>query len=459
MLSVGLQCTLVLMAAMSEAGRHTSVGPNVAVSKCRASHSHFEVVIAAHPSDPNRLLAGAMKQAGRGDGIDVVAYHSSDGGVTWELAFENPNPEPGAFGKPAKSDSWADPAVVYGPDGSPYYAAIYMGSAENNPPQLVTVRSLDGGKTWEASKVTADFPDRPFLAVDCTHGKNRGRVYCNWANPDPDTRRRGLAISISRNAGKTFGPLRVWSIKQTSVKFTMTPGPAVVLSNGTLVVPYCHREDSLVNEPVTVEICVRRSNTGGDSFSDEQSVTNTPYRRGWCSNMPLLAADPGSRSYKDRLYLAWSQATADGQRIFLCFSSDRGLTWSKPTILSDESVGKNYDAVLPAVAVSQKGIVAVTWYDSRPGQDGKPCMNVRFRASVDGGTSWLPSACVTDVPSQISFQVSTPLFAVPPDHLGDTAGLAADALGSFHPLWVDKRSGVRQVYTAKVSVRDVAGGK
>jgi hypothetical protein len=457
MLSMGL-CTAVLMTLVSQPGGQITVGSNVLVSKARASHSHLEVVIAAHPSDPTRLLAGAMKAVRRDSGVDVVAYRSSDGGQTWELAFENPNPATGAFGKPAKSDSWADPAIVYGLDGSLYYAAIYMGSADE-PPQLVVVRSFDGGKTWEASKIAAHLPDRPFLAVDCTSGKSRGRIYCDCASPAPDTNRRGLAISISRDAGKTFSALQVWSVKENSRKFTMTPGPSVVLSDGSLVVPYCHREDSSENKPVTVAICVRRSNTGGESFSDEQSVASSEHHRGYCGNMPLLACDPGSRSYKDRLYLVWTQATVGGQRIFLTISSDQGLTWSKPTILSDEPGSKNYDAVLPAVAVNQKGIVGVSWYDSRPGPDGKPSMNVRFRGSVDGGTSWLPSACVTDVPSQISFKVSNEQYIVPEDFLGDTAGLAADALGDFHPIWVDNRSGVLQVYTAKVSVRDLAGAK
>ena len=36
---------------------------------------------------------------------------------------------------------------------------------------------------------------------------------------------------------------------------------------------------------------------------------------------------------------------------------------------------------------------------------------------------------------------------------GDTAGLAADALGIFHAAWVDNRTGVPQLWTATVSVR------
>ncbi|HZS07661.1 MAG TPA: hypothetical protein VFD58_22690 [Blastocatellia bacterium] len=36
---------------------------------------------------------------------------------------------------------------------------------------------------------------------------------------------------------------------------------------------------------------------------------------------------------------------------------------------------------------------------------------------------------------------------------GDTAGLAAAADGTFHPLWVDYRTGTPQVWTATVTVR------
>lgn len=438
-------------------GSHITVGPNVLVSKSRPSQSHREVVIAAHPSDPAQLVAASMTERGKGSGINVVAYRSCDGGLTWEFAFENPNPAPGAFGRPATSDSWGDPAVAHGPDGALYFAAIYMGPGADELPQIVFARSLDGGKTFEASTVAARLPDRPFLAVDGTDGKSRGTICCDFACPDSDTKRRGLALSISRDAGRTFSPPRVWRVEESATRFSMTPGPSAVLSDGTLVVPYCHRPEPSGKKQVT--ICVRRSNTGSESFSDERSVSTHDYYRPYYSNMPLLAADPGSQPYKDRLYLAWSQRTADGQRIFLAVSSDKGLTWSKPMILSDESDEKNYDAVLPAVAVNNKGVVGVSWYDSRPGPDGKPTMNVRFGGSVDGGTTWLPIVCITEVPSPISFRVSTPQYEVPVDFLGDTAGLAADAAGDFHPLWVDNRSGVLQVYTAKVSVREGGGDK
>src|SRR5205807_1808861 len=39
---------------------------------------------------------------------------------------------------------------------------------------------------------------------------------------------------------------------------------------------------------------------------------------------------------------------------------------------------------------------------------------------------------------------------------GDTAGLTADADGVFHPVWVDNRTGVPQLWTAPVTVAGAA---
>jgi hypothetical protein len=39
---------------------------------------------------------------------------------------------------------------------------------------------------------------------------------------------------------------------------------------------------------------------------------------------------------------------------------------------------------------------------------------------------------------------------------GHTAGLAADAAGAFHPVWIDNRTGVHQMWTARVGVAGTA---
>jgi hypothetical protein len=88
--------------------------------------------------------------------------------------------------------------------------------------------------------------------------------------------------------------------------------------------------------------------------------------------------------------------------------------------------------------------VGVCWYDRRDNPDNLGYY-VRFRASVDGGRTWLPSVRVSTA-AQVSSEDTR-------KNSGDTAGLAADADGVFHPVWIDNRTGIPQMWTATVKVR------
>jgi hypothetical protein len=87
-------------------------------------------------------------------------------------------------------------------------------------------------------------------------------------------------------------------------------------------------------------------------------------------------------------------------------------------------------------------VVAVSWYDRRGLTGGGRGWNVRLRASLDSGESWLPSVQVNDVTSKEPGVES----------LGHRAGLAADAGGALHATWIDRRTGTPQVWTAAVTV-------
>jgi hypothetical protein len=53
---------------------------------------------------------------------------------------------------------------------------------------------------------------------------------------------------------------------------------------------------------------------------------------------------------------------------------------------------------MPTVAVNRDGVVGVAWYDRRDNPDNLGWW-VRFRASRDGGETFLPSARVSEAPS------------------------------------------------------------
>jgi hypothetical protein len=427
---------------LAEHGAQITVGPNVQVSKPRVKIPHAEVILSAHPSNPARLLAGSIIEQ-PGDGDSVLAYSSCDGGKRWELALEKKAKKGGP--------NFLDPAIAFGPDGAAHFAAIGLTSGES---YLEIASSRDGGKTWGAPITKTDHrADRPFLAVDCTSGRFRGRIYCNCVLQLEKAGGAAPAVFTSRDGGKTFDLVK--SLPVINGRGNARMGPSVVLSDGTLVVPYTVRTDEKA-----FGIQLRRSTTGGESFLDEQALlvrdflgenTNVPY-------IPMLAVDPVSKAFTDHLYLVWAEKTPAGMQVMLTLSKDKGVTWSKPALLSEQpepkegAEGKSYHALLPSVAANGAGVVGVCWYDTRDSREGKPNCNFRFRASLDGGATWLPSVRVTDAASNFSLNDKNG-GVEGKNWVGHTAGLTADAAGEFHPLLVDNRTGVKQVFTARVAVR------
>ncbi len=418
-------------------GPRIVVGPNVHVSRERADVPHREVVLAADPTRPTRILAGSMIEYKGSPLSPSVAYSSEDGGRTWRLALERKSPDDRSLS--------GDPAIAFGPDGTAYFTTMARRGL---------FRSRDGGRTWEeptAVDPEADL-DREFLAVDGTGGRFHRRLY--WSSTiaiqplgGHGQGASGIALYASGDGGVTFDrpTLRIAEPPRQASGI----GNGVVLSDGTFVVLYNlteprPRAGAIVAAGPNATLGVGRSTDGGRTFEREMPEIDSWTRGDLRAGVGCLAADPGSRAFKDRLYATW----ADGgptkpYRILASVSEDRGLTWSPSRIVSDvPEGGERWDAYLPALAVDRSGVVGVTWYDTREVPGGKG-WNIRFRASLDGGRTWQPSARVTEVETRT---------VGPADSPGDTAGLAATDGGVFHALWIDGRTRVRQVWTATITV-------
>jgi hypothetical protein len=309
---------------------------------------------------------------------------------------------------------------------------------------LQVVRSRDGGRTWGAATTIKDYHDRPFLALDSTGGKYQGRLYC--------LTHKGLLVST--DSGQSFGTFRSRARRPEFEPYGS--GNPVVLSDGTLVVLYNNSSKRETDAQKKTDpgrdrryLAVRASRDGGDSSSGECVITE--YRG---AGFPQAAAGPAHTPWHDRVHVVWQEASPGGHTcVKYAFSKARGATFSEPVVLSEQSeAGGDYDAFLASVAVNKAGVVAATWYDTRGLPRGEAGWNVRLRASVDGGEAWQPSVRVTDAPTLKDKKTRKRLPGV-----GHTAGLAADADGVFHCLWVDGRTGVQQVWTATAEVK--AGGQ
>src|SRR5260370_35671156 len=116
---------------------------------------------------------------------------------------------------------------------------------------------------------------------------------------------------------------------------------------------------------------------------------------GWAPGM--IAVDPTGGAFKDRVYAVWNDGRIKRSAIMLSFSSDSAKTWSKPQVIDDvvggESTGA--DNFMAEAAVNKSGVVGVMWYDRRE-DPLNPGYTARFRASLDGGDTWLPSVKVSE---------------------------------------------------------------
>jgi hypothetical protein len=459
------------------------VGSNVQVSKGFEHLLHGENLAAGDPEHPGRLITCSMvapKPLETSKRMVVQCYVSFNAGKSWVPTNKMVG---GNFG---------DPTVVYGNGNDVYALALFKTDVDlpwNTDPdvkfskasRMLLYKSTDGGRTWaEPSQVA--YTDRPYIVIDRTHGVYDGRLYIVGQTGFKGTdgsEHTILSLSRSLDGGKTFlGPIYA---HYPEGMWMAGVNNCVVLSDGTFVAMFGMSKkgfDELRRKSAPdCELHVISSKTGGETFT--RSVKIADYRLGKSEGgrMGQLAADPGSNSFKDRLYAVWPALVSDRTQILSSYSFDKGNTWSKPMIVNDdrspEEHGRGPDHLLPSVAVNKDGVVLVTWYDRREAKDNLG-WKVRGATSLDGGETFSASVPIADAPN--SYPEDTP-WVLDQRSVGDvltgdkaslislsvnvnwtffngghTSGLAVDADGVFHPTWIDNRTGVAQLWSAPVRI-------
>ena len=432
-----------------------SVGPNVQVSTARPTDTHYEVVISADPTDPSRLIAGSLVYPDTGTLVGTVVYNSSDGGAHWRPTLDLP-----ALARTG------DPATAYGPDGTAYYVVSRIPAAGER--QLLLFRSPDGGARWDGP-FAFTYMDREYVTVDASNGRWRGRVYVSGNNRVPRTISDFVLFSSADNGSAFTGPV-LRSDRRNETASVM--GNSAVSSDGTVVGVYVQTPPS-GTAPAVSSIHSIASRDGGASLTADVRVDayvaggeRKGAIAGNANGEPALAVDATAGPLKDRLYMVWPDRRSGHSEIRFASSADAGRTWSASRIISDTPESDTTDQFMPEIAVNRDGVVGVTWYDRRDHSDNLG-WDVRFAASFDGGATFRPSVKVSE--RGASFPVGTsrelrPRSTKPTEREqinsgrdsfrfmgGDTAGLAADAAGLFHAVWVDNHTGAPQVWTATIS--------
>lgn len=467
-----------------------AVGPTVHVSKAYANIAHQETLAAGDLAHPGRLTScsGVFREARR-KFIDEYCYTSFDSGKTWNPTLR-------------VTEGWGDqdPAIAYGLGDDVYAVSLVDRSPDrvipedpDHPPHhdsnTIVFKSTDGGHTWHEASRFATI-DREYVAIDRTKGKYSGRVYIIGQGAVPDISGGDgpydLAMWRSLDGGKTFlGPVQI-AYPEGSVLFGV--GTGAVLSDGTFVtlfgitkpgfdqnLPYAPNPHPSPN----AELHVITTRDGGESFDKSHKIADIALDRARSEGGILnqLAADPGSKAFKDRLYTVFPAIVDDRIQIELSYSTDKGKTWSMPVVVNDdrspEKGGHGPDHLLPSIGVNKDGVVLVSWYDRRESKDNLG-WRMRAAASLDGGETFSASVPITPYPNAYSPGVPWDLGAFgssDQDHsivtmgvalnpfftsAGHTSGLAVDADGTFHPTWIDNHSGIAQIWTSSLRVEGKA---
>jgi hypothetical protein len=209
------------------------------------------------------------------------------------------------------------------------------------------------------------------------------------------------------------------------------------------------------------------------TFSSPQHIATQTLN----SNNPIspyatvtFAVDASDSRFRDRIYMLWNETDGGpNYRLKLIYSKDRGAHWSTPRYV-DGPPTNHASAFKPVISVNTQGTVGISWLDTRDSPTARTYREF-FSASFDGGDSFQPPVAVSSVPSSldepanyalhptidsprkakdgsIEFSFDTSLGRAPDG--GDFMGLTADAAGTFHPFWIDTRTGTFQVWTAAV---------
>lgn len=460
-------CTRVTGQGTSNPGEIVHIGASVDVSKALPLDPHYEDEIDANPENANELVACSMLFPNDSPTSEVVTYVSSDGGKNWRLSLRTQGQD--------EYESW-DPDCRYGPDHTLY--SLSEGSQPGSPSDYDRIdRSRDNGKTWETF-TRAIHAERSFITVDQRSGPQRGWVYLYGMGEDE----KSIRVGYSPDNGKTFFSQVVPMDPGTE---DVNVGPGVMLSDGTLAIPMPVLKQSIKESQqsyhvrLPAEIRVALVKFQRPNWPLQITITTVaPWLADFEANgsyYTTLAVDSSDGPFKDRLYAAWEDHSSGRSRIKLAYSADEGKTWSHARVIDDDvgrQVGNTLngpDDIHGVVAVNREGIVGVSWLDRRDYADNLGWA-LRFRASFDGGETFLPSQKVPDADYEPARGDRVPLFGGSDSvrstnslsigwftfHGGHTMGLTADANGRFHPLWVANPTGTPQLWTTHITVNGKA---
>lgn len=457
--------------------------------------------IAVNPKNAEHLIVGVIDYSFP----SIASYVSIDGGATWEGPFQSKylDADLGVGGDPIVGfDRDGNAYYAYISIGDEEFSI--SGVAYSDLVSSISVaKSADGGRTWSrpisssrstivvresagtrdgpSGEIAIGFLDKPWMTVGPDRTDiSRDALYVTYtefvtrfqivrifqgsffyfANPVLETTIKVVKssdggvtwskpVAVSPTVKRFYGGSQAQGSNPSFSTRVVQGSQPKVAPDGTVYVTWLDSTDD-DSFKGSAEIMTAKSEDGGRTFArpvraafidkEPDFSSRTSFFRSWSSAFPQIATGPNGEVYITYVARSPSDPVDDGD-VFLVSSTDKGLTWTRPRRLNDDT-GSRFQ-FFPAVAVNEKGVVHVMWGDMRDDPQ-ETSYNIYYTRSNDSGKTWLENSRVTDFPSNPNYGFPGGAF------IGDYYAITASK-DEVYLVWSDSRLGEFGSFNQKIA--------
>ncbi len=357
--------------------------------------SESEMFAAINPLDSNNIVVSSIHFAYNqftDQPMSISTYYSKDFGNSWQKSEFD-----GIVNENNLVVGGGDPVLVFDANGDLHLTYIILAITD-----LVNFKasefiyhaiSKDGGVSWESKPYfrstefsTASlegidrFLDKQWMVSDLTGSPYHGNVYLGYVDffagdtiLDPSM---NIKIDIFHPGDTSFiyDPVQLTPDSFKFVQFTSVD----LDKEGNLYIGFVGSLDSL-----DYYFYNSVSSDGGETFSEPREISKFYYpgftQGSLPSNItgirdryfpsPYLALDNSDGISSGRIYATWTAPGIDtievtGSDIYLSYSDDKGITWTEPVVINNDSL-ENSDQFYSNLEVNSAGIPILCFYDKR----------------------------------------------------------------------------------------------
>ncbi len=421
-----------------------------------------ESALAISPKDPYNMVGASKKFTDPHTyAFSLAAYYTFDGGQSWNEApplklLNTGDMDDG--GVVWTGDPWAgvsDPAVAWDDVGNAYLVGLMFGTPTQSDPYhflgMAVYRSTDGGRTWSAPRVIhKGRDDKQWAAGDLNPASPyHGNVYAVW----DDLAANALAFARTTNNGASWIGVGAQPAG-APIASDMGFGEVNVANDGTVYV------FGVGSDAGQAAIKFIKSKDGGQSFTASAlvatGITPVPYTLPG-GTFRLGTLPTGCCGSGNRILCAWPDYREGAARIYYNRSNNGGKSWQgsasgDPLLTGAVASAANEHDFMPQIVSTPAGEIGCAFYEFGPKGGGPtPLIDVVLAVSTDNGHTFPNRVTVTDQPWDPTVDEVWAHGDPTLTFIGDYFGLDASRLGLF-PFWTDTRTGVQEIFTARISV-------